>query len=197
MISFHKLNEFEKPIIKFINDFHTSTLDSINILISERWFWIPMYLFFFFILVKYGNWKRGLLYTLLIILAMILSNTITSEIMKPFFGRLRPCHEYPNYFWIPKSCGGQLGFCSSHAGNSMTVAISFILILSREYKNILYRNIYIVILLSYSFLNGFSRIYLAKHYPTDVVVGWIVGAIVGWIVFKLYERFLKPVIRFV
>jgi membrane-associated phospholipid phosphatase len=41
------------------------------------------------------------------------------------------------------------------------------------------------------FMIGLSRIYLALHFPHDVLLGWIVGAILLWLMLKLE----KPVIR--
>jgi undecaprenyl-diphosphatase len=38
---------------------------------------------------------------------------------------------------------------------------------------------------------GYSRIYLGVHYPGDILVGWISGALIGWVAFKLWRPFLK------
>jgi len=41
------------------------------------------------------------------------------------------------------------------------------------------------------FMIGLSRVYLALHFPHDVLLGWIVGAILLWLLLKLE----KPVIK--
>ncbi|MBI1794768.1 MAG: phosphatase PAP2 family protein [Chloroflexi bacterium] len=38
------------------------------------------------------------------------------------------------------------------------------------------------------FLIGFSRIFLAVHFPHDVVIGWILGALILWSFIALWDR---------
>ena len=33
---------------------------------------------------------------------------------------------------------------------------------------------------------GYTRIYLGVHYPGDVICGSLLGALIGWSVYKLY-----------
>jgi len=40
---------------------------------------------------------------------------------------------------------------------------------------------------------GISRMYLAVHFPVDVVIGWVVGALLLWVLLKLQ----RPVLRWV
>lgn len=38
---------------------------------------------------------------------------------------------------------------------------------------------------------GLSRIYVAVHYPSDVIAGAVVGGLCGWLAAWLYRRFLQ------
>jgi undecaprenyl-diphosphatase len=41
---------------------------------------------------------------------------------------------------------------------------------------------------------GYSRIYLGVHYPGDVICGAIVGSLIGWGIYKLYELTDKKIL---
>ena len=36
-------------------------------------------------------------------------------------------------------------------------------------------------------LMGLSRLYVGVHYPTDVLVGAVIGALCAWVVWKAYQ----------
>jgi undecaprenyl-diphosphatase len=38
---------------------------------------------------------------------------------------------------------------------------------------------------------SYSRVYLGKHYPLDIIAGAICGIVVGFILFKVYEYLVK------
>ena len=50
-------------------------------------------------------------------------------------------------------------------------------------------------MLSWSLLNGWSRIYLGVHYFGDVMVGFAYGVLVGFGVYWLFRRFVPLVLR--
>jgi undecaprenyl-diphosphatase len=112
-------------------------------------------------------WKGSLRVRLAILLAalcVILLDPITHYWLKPLFGRLRPCHVLTDLRMLI-GCGGKYGMPSNHAVNSfaaMTVLSLFI----RKYS---------AAFLTIAVLIGFSRVYLGRHYPSDVAVGAIVG----------------------
>jgi undecaprenyl-diphosphatase len=84
---------------------------------------------------------------------------------------------------LPAGCGGQFGFCSSHAANSFAIAIGFYLLSKNKFAG--------VALILWASIISFSRIYLGAHYPLDVIVGALVGGIGAWGLFKAYERLIK------
>lgn len=119
--------------------------------------------------------KEGRIAAILLIPALAISDQLSSHIIKPLVGRIRPCHELEGVRLLV-GCGSGLSFPSSHAVNSVAVAA----LISRFYKK------YSAYLFLFAFLVSFSRIYVGVHYPADVVVGMIIGAIVGFGVVYLW-----------
>jgi len=119
--------------------------------------------------------RTGRIVALLLIPAIAISDQLSSHIIKPLIGRVRPCHELEGVRLLV-SCGSGLSFPSSHAVNSFTVAT----LLSRFYKR------YLVYLFSLAFLISFSRIYVGVHYPADVLAGMFIGFVVGLLIFYLW-----------
>ncbi len=124
--------------------------------------------------------KTGRIIAVLLIPAIAISDQLSSHILKPLVGRIRPCHELENVrLLVP--CGSGLSFPSSHAVNSFTVAT----LLSKFYRK------YLVYLFSLAFLISFSRIYVGVHYPGDVIAGMMIGFAVGIFVFYLWVYSVK------
>jgi undecaprenyl-diphosphatase len=84
---------------------------------------------------------------------------------------------------VEHKCGGQFGFYSSHASNTIGLSVFVGLLLAHR--------ITFVGLLIWTVAVGYSRIYLGVHYPGDILAGWISGALIGWVAFKLLRPFLK------
>jgi undecaprenyl-diphosphatase len=116
-----------------------------------------------------------------IILGITLSDQISVHLFKNVFQRLRPCHEPALeglVHLVNGECGGLYGFVSSHATNSFYVALFSLLFIRKRWFTIL--------MLLWASVVGYSRIYLGVHYPGDVICGSMLGALVGWGIYKLY-----------
>ena len=85
------LIDIDTQIFLFLNVLNTPWLDKAMYLITNKYVWIPLYIFII-ILILWRFRLRGITGIVLIIIAIGLSDYITSGIMKPFFERLRPCH---------------------------------------------------------------------------------------------------------
>jgi len=176
---------WDSDLFKFINTAHTAQLDIMMIMLSNKYIWLPLYLFIIKKLVdqhKKAAWK-SILY---LISTVVLADQMASSVLKPIFKRLRPCHVEAFQSWIhlPDGCGGMYGFCSSHAANSFALAIAVYLLNKNKWVGF--------ILFFWAFSISYSRIYLGAHYPLDVFVGAILG-ILGSLALKkiLYDKLIK------
>jgi membrane-associated phospholipid phosphatase len=167
-------------LFKFINQtLSNGVFDFLMVKFSDKLFWIPFYVLVIFLLTKEYK-KKSLLILLAVILSASASDFISSKVVKPMFERTRPCHELSLTPNVLVNCGNNGSMPSSHAANHFAVAVFFILLYG--FKNL--KNT--VFWFTWAFLIAFSRIYNGVHYPSDVIVGALLGASIGFIFYKLY-----------
>ncbi|MVZ96939.1 phosphatase PAP2 family protein [Sphingorhabdus sp. IMCC26285] len=93
-----------------------------------------------------------------------LVSAFTSDVMKAFFGRVRP-DLVPQLDIIHSPA-----FPSGHSNNAAVVYILFIMLVPQA-RHPLWRAAAAVMIV----LTGISRIMLGVHWPTDVLGGWMLG----------------------
>jgi len=177
-----QLTSIDKELFLLLNGLHTSWLDPVMYMATDTVYWVPFYLFLLYLIIK--EYKiMGLLILTGIAITILLSDQITTSLMKPYFARLRPSHE-PGLeglvHLVNNYKGGMYGFASSHAANTFGTA-TFLYLLFKKSKPL------IGWLFLWATLVSYTRIYLGVHYPADIVVGGVVGVFCGWISFKLFE----------
>jgi undecaprenyl-diphosphatase len=176
--------EFDQQLFIYLNSLHTPWLDSFFFTLSSNKI---SWLLFSLSPVLYGfiKFKKKFFLPFFLLLMLFgISDSLTSKIMKPGFARLRPCHQEGvkevSRLVGYKSCGGKFGFVSSHASNTTASVVFLILLFIGLSKKWLWYSVY-AILISY------SRVYLGKHYPMDILYGAITGLILAVLIYKLYR----------
>ena len=161
--------EWDYTLFKLINGSGPPFIDSLMILLSDKLIWVPLYLWIIFKLAE--SYRHNLLWVLVpLVLAVVISDQVTSAFMKPFFERLRPCRDplLSDTVIIVSKCGGRYGFASSHAANTMALGM---------FSWLYFRNSFAWGMITWALLVGLSRIYLGVHFPGDVVVGALIGIV--------------------
>ena len=175
-------------ILLWINGHHAPWADTLMWYISHPMTWLPMYALLIGILIyHYRSWKAMLLILVAFALSIGLSDWTCSGVLKPLVCRLRPTHEpaLDPLYLVNTYIGGLYGFCSSHAANTISVALLF---------SLLYRNkTATVVLMTWVALNCYSRMYLGAHYPTDIMAGLLVGTLWTLAVYWVLQRWLPAV----
>jgi|TARA_B110000046_G_scaffold159945_1_gene172732 undecaprenyl-diphosphatase len=184
MIEFIK--SLDLLLLDLINGTGRPYLDPIMIFLSGKFVWIPLYLYLIFLLyAQYG--KRFWVPLLFILISLTLSDQFTSSFMKPYFQRLRPCLDahLTIVVEVVKGCGGKYGFASSHAANTMGLAVFYLMFFKNKKKILAYA------IFTWALLVGYSRAYLGVHYPGDVIVGFLIGSFFGYLCYQLHHIMLK------
>jgi undecaprenyl-diphosphatase len=125
------------------------------------------------------------------ILCIVVSDQVSSDILKNLVKRLRPSH-VENLrglvHLVNGYSGGNYGFASSHAANAIGFATISSLVLNKR--------IYTYSIFTWAIITAYSRIYLGVHYPLDVFGGIIVGVLAAfgcyWLIHKFRPGLIQP-----
>lgn len=179
------LNSLDVSLFIWLNSFHNELMDSVMQVITNRLTWIPFYLVL--LVYLYKNIEQQKLVTILTIIVSVgLADFVTSGLMKPFFMRLRPCHnpELLGLIHVAGRCGGKYGFASSHAANSFALFSALLFTFG-------WQNKWVKFTLLWSLVVSYSRIYVGVHYPADIITGMAVGFLLAAMTSKIHLNFYK------
>ncbi len=110
--------------------------------------------------------------------ALLLTDQLSSNVLKESFARPRPCHVLGRINLLVE-CGAGFSMPSSHAANLFGQAALF----SCHVKAARWY------LISLASLVALSRVFVGVHYPFDVIAGGILGFFVGGVVAMAFGRF--------
>lgn len=177
----------DKQLTLFINSFYSDFWDVVVYLFTSKLIWVPLYVSLMWMIFKRQG-GRGLVTVGFIVVAVVLADQLTSGLMKPLIGRLRPSHDDLLQYMVHTVNdyrGGLFGFASSHAANTFVVA-AFVAYVVRH--GLLSFSLY-----SWALLNCYGRIYQGVHFAGDILAGALIGIVIARI---LYEVYLHVVLHF-
>ncbi len=123
-------------------------------------------------LARRRRWRRALV----LIIVVLLANA-SDNLLKGLYHRERPDFAYPGLYLPSQSFPS--GHSTASAALWLTLAAIVASFESRDAAKVFWFALALAIILAV----GLSRVYLGAHWPTDVLGGWILGAVwalIGW-----------------
>ena len=108
-----------------------------------------------------------------------LANEAFTLLLKRTFQRTRPFEAYPELIY-KKGTGGSYSMPSGHTSSAFSTATSL---------SLNFRKWYVVApAYTYAAAVGYSRMYLGVHYPSDVLVGALLGSGTAYLTWKINKK---------
>lgn len=167
------MNNFDTNLFLALNGDGGNLLDWLMQLISGRATWIPLYLLIVWLVLRRNGWKYALWMVAFVALGIVLCDQ-TCNLLKDGVRFLRPTHTAALeglVHTVDGYRGGLYGTASAHAGNSLVV----LLISTAALK----KRTYIICMVVWLAAVSYSRIYLGVHFPSQILLGLILGTIYG------------------
>ncbi len=178
----NRIEALDELLFRWINNHHCTFLDWSMWTISQSWSWLIVILLFFIFVTLRNDRKNWLWIILGIALCFLLADQISNNAIKDGIQRLRPCYQLDGVRMFHTGKGGLYGFVSSHSANAFAVAMFLSLSYGKKNKSISW------IMFLWAVLVAYSRPYLGKHYPGDVVCGALLGLGIGAAVYFVISR---------
>ena len=148
---------------------------------TDKFTWMPMAIVAVWCLLRHNSWRGALLMVLSVAMLFLLSDFVIASTLKPWIARLRPSHDpaiMDMLTYVNGYRGGNYGFPSNHASNGFAVAM---------FLALLYRKPCITACtVLWACGSCYSRMFLGVHFPTDILVGALLGCLIAVIVYRIY-----------
>jgi len=185
LVFWQHIQPFDFWLLTHINqDWGSSFLDTVLPYLRETLFWVPLYLFLIlFVTINFG--VRGWWWILGFILVVVCSDMISSQLIKKNVMRMRPCRDISvaqHIRFFVNYCPQSSSFTSSHATSHFAQAMFIFLTL----RHIIGKWSWLFFV--WAFLIAYTQVYVAVHYPFDVICGSLLGCGIGFAVTKLFHK---------
>lgn len=183
------LLSIDVALLHFLNGSDNLLIDQFVWVLTSGLTWIPLYLSLFYIVIRNNETMPQIgLVVMGAVLCVLFADGLADGIIKPLVGRWRPSNDPAIKYTIHIVNGlrcRDFGFCSAHAANTMSIAVFFALLIRSRLMTFT--------LVGWSLLNCWTRLYLGVHYPSDILAGLALGALIGFLVYLLYRFLYKKI----
>ncbi len=184
----------DRHILQQINSWHTPFLDVLMYWMTQVWFWLPMVAIVLLILWRHYGKKQMALILAFFALSVVMTDQ-SARFIKNKVQRYRPSHnlELQDEVHLHQNKdgsvyrGGQYGFVSSHAANSFGLVVLLMYFFAPIGKK------YIWLFPLWAVVFCYTRMYLAVHYPLDILCGAALGIVCGLLALFLYKLSLQQI----
>ncbi|MEG1700401.1 MAG: phosphatase PAP2 family protein [Alistipes sp.] len=192
-----------------------ATLDRLMLLLSGTLMWLPLYALIAWLVWRQEGWRRMLLFLALMLAALALAdmvagifkhNGLLGGMLPDFVPRPRPMFaptlegldispdslrtlrqaEIP-CAWavhVPREAvSGLYGTVSAHASTIVALAVLAASVIRRRW--------FTALMVLSSLAICYSRIYLGKHYPMDLIWGALLGLLLGLLAVWIFRRLTR------
>ncbi|MBQ2394246.1 MAG: phosphatase PAP2 family protein [Alistipes sp.] len=190
---------FDHGLFLWLNFDGGAFMDWLMTTISGTAMWIPLYLLIFWLVWRKEGWKGVVTFIICLALAMGLSDMICGifkhtgllkNVWESFPVRHRPMFDAAvrDLAHVVSYRHGAYGTVSAHAATTCALAVISSLVIRRKW--FAWMIAIAVLLICY------SRIYLACHFPMDILLGLVVGAVTGVAMWFLWRKLTETLRKF-
>jgi membrane-associated phospholipid phosphatase len=179
------IESLDQQLFIYINRAWTNSFfDVVFPIYREAYTWIPFY-FFILVLMLVNFGKKAWPWILFFVVMVSLCDQVSSNFIKDFFGRLRPCRhpEISQYVRLLLSrCPSSGSFTSSHATNHFGMVMFMIVTIGSYLGNWKY------VLWFWAVLIAYAQVYIGVHFPLDVIGGALLGVLIGYVLGRIFNK---------
>ena len=174
----------DRLVLSWFNGSNSVFLDGWMSALTSGFTWLALYASLFYLVVKNNETMGQIMLVVGCALACVgLADIMADVIVKPLVERWRPSND-PIFKYdvsvVDGYRGTSYGFFSAHAANTFSLALFFCMLVRSRVLS--------VALVLWSFVNGYTRMYLGLHYPSDIVCGLLWGSVCAIGVYYFYLR---------
>ncbi|MBC8753497.1 phosphatase PAP2 family protein [Kordia sp. YSTF-M3] len=175
-----ELITYDQELLIYINNLGEIHFHSFWVFVTNFIYWVPLLLFVFYKIYKKFP-KHQAKYIIGYGLFILFFSLLLVELVKIGIERIRPCNDplvapFINIIIKPEN----YSFFSGHATVSFALTTYLFLILRKVFS-------WIYLLFAWPLFFIYSRLYFGVHYPSDILIGMLVGIVIGVAFYRIYN----------